>query len=147
VVNSFGQKFDEIKAEQVLHIAADITNPNDQKHDFAYLLEITDSENKHTQPPRWITGTLNPTQTFNVSLSWMPEESGAYNAIISIGASIDSVIQVVDLEINVNSEGDVSDEDYCKNGQELLFKYSDNSPICVSPDTASKLINTGLAFA
>jgi hypothetical protein len=124
VVNSFGQKFDEIKAEQVLHIAADITNPNDQKHDFAYLLEITDSENKHTQPPRWITGTLNPTQTFNVSLSWMPEESGAYNAIISIGASIDSVIQVADLEINVNSEGDVSDEDYCKNGQELLFKYS-----------------------
>ncbi|NOJ32737.1 MAG: hypothetical protein DA329_11425, partial [Candidatus Nitrosocosmicus sp.] len=76
VVNSFGQKFDEIKAEQVLHIAADITNLNEHKHDFAYLMEITDSENKHTQPPRWITGTLNPTQTFNVSLSWMPEEPG-----------------------------------------------------------------------
>src|SRR3546814_16838640 len=46
VVNSFGQKFNEVKAEQVLQIAADITNPNEHKHDFAYVMEITDSENK-----------------------------------------------------------------------------------------------------
>ncbi len=147
VVNSFGQKFDEIKSEHVLQIAADITNPNEYEHDFAYVMEITDSENKHVQPARWITGTLNPAQTFNVSLSWMPEESGAYKATISVGTSIDSVIQVADIKINVNSDGDVSNDDYCKNGQKLLFKYSDNSPICVSPDTASKLINIGLAFA
>ncbi|GKS67276.1 hypothetical protein YTPLAS73_08230 [Nitrosarchaeum sp.] len=146
VVNSFGQEFDEIKAEQVLQIAADITNPNGHEHDFAYVMKITDSENKHTQPTRWITGTLNPTQTFNVSLSWMPEEPGAYKATISVGTSIDSVMPVANIEINVNSEGDISTEDYCKNGHELLFKYSDNSPICVSPDTASKLVNIGLAF-
>jgi hypothetical protein len=60
---------------------------------------------------------------------------------------VDSVLQVADIEINVNPDGNTSDEDYCKNGHELLFKYSDNSPICASPDTASKLVNKGLAFA
>ena len=117
------------------------------KNDFVYVVEITDTENNITQPARWITGTLNPEQNFNVSLSWVPEETGMYNATISIGSSLDSVLQVADVEINVNPEGDPSNENYCKNGHELLFKYSDNSPICVSDETASKLINIGLAFA
>ena len=147
VVNSFGQTFDEIRSDHVLQIAADITNPNEHKHDFAYVVEILDSENNFTQPAQWVTGTLNPDQTFNVSLSWIPKEMGEYRATVSVGTDMDSVLQVADIEINVNPEGDISDEDYCKNGHELLFKYSDNSPICASSDTASKLINKGLAFA
>ena len=147
VVNSFGQKFDEIKSDQVLQIAADITNHNEHKHDFAYVLEITDSENNLTQPARWMTGTINPDQTFNISLSWMPEEVGEYTATLSVGTSIDSILQAADIKINVNPNGDISDDDYCKNDHELIFKYSDNSPICVSPDAAFKLVNTGLAFA
>ena len=147
VVNSFGQKFDEIKSDHALQIAADITNPNGHEHAFAYVVEITDIENNLAQPAQWVTGTLNPSQTFNVSLSWIPEETGEYRAVISVGADRDSVFQAADIEINVSPEGDVSDDDYCKNGNELLFKYSDNSPICVSPDTASKLVNKGLAFA
>jgi hypothetical protein len=147
VVNSFGQKFDEIKTDQVLQIAADITNPYDHKQNFAYIVEIKDNENNATQPAKWATGTLNPAQTFNVSLSWMPENIGEYKATLSIGTSIDSVSQVADIEISVNPEKNISDDDYCKKGYELLFKYSDNSPICASSNTALKLINIGLAFA
>ena len=147
IVNSFGQRFDEIKTDHVLQIAASVTNSNEQKNDFAYVVEITDSENNSAQPAKWMTGTLNPDQTFNVSLSWMPEKIGEYKATISVGNSMNSIFQVADIEINVNPEGALSDDDYCKNGHELLFKYSDNSPICASLDTASKLINKGLAFA
>ena len=147
VVNSFGQKFDEIRTDQALQIAANITNPNEHEHTFAYVVEITDSKNTSIQPPQWVTGTLNPAQTFNVSLSWIPEKTGEYKAIISVGTDRDSVLQVANIEINVNPEGNLSDDNYCTNGDELLFKYSDNSPICISPDTASKLINKGLAFA
>jgi len=110
-------------------------------------LKITNDANNLTEPAKWVTGTLNPVQTFNVSLSWIPEYIGEYRAIISIGTDIDSVTQVADIEINVNPEGNISDDNYCKNGHELLFKYSDNSPICATSDTASKLINIGLAFA
>ena len=147
VVNSFGQKFDEIKSDQALQIAADITNLNEHEHPFAYVVEITDIEGKLAQPAQWVTGTLNPSQTFNVSLSWMPEKAGQYKAAISVGADRGSVLQAADIKINVSPEGDAYDDDYCKKGNKLVFKYSDNSPICVSFDTASKLINKGLAFA
>jgi len=146
VINSFGQKFDEIKTDQVLQIAADITNANDQKQNFAYVVEITDSNNVLTQKAKSMAGTLDSAQTFNVGLSWIPKESGEYIATISIGKGINYVSQVAEIKINVNPEGNISDDTYCKNGHELLFKYSDNSPICASPDIASKLINRGLAF-
>ncbi|MEE9535444.1 MAG: hypothetical protein V3V58_02760 [Nitrosopumilaceae archaeon] len=147
VVNSFGQEFDEIKTDQVLQIAADLTNTNEYKQDFVYVVEITDIKNVLAQRAKWVTGTLYSSQTFNVGLSWTPKETGEYTAVISIGTEIDSVSQVAEIKINVNPEGNISDYNYCKNGHELLFKYSDNSPICASPDIASKLINRGLAFA
>ena len=147
IVNSFGQSFDEIKADQILQISAEISNLQKISNDFAYVVQITDTESNISQPARWITGTLNPEQNFNVSLSWVPEKTGIYNATVSLGPTIDTVSHVADVKIDVNPEGDPSSEDYCKNGHELLFKYSDNSPICVSEDTAFKLINIGLAFA
>ncbi|MDH3311698.1 MAG: hypothetical protein OEM28_00955 [Nitrosopumilus sp.] len=146
VVNSFGQKFDEIKPNQILQIAADITNSNDYKNNFVYIVEVTNKEDVTVQPAKWMTGTLNPNQTLNIGLSWVPEEAGEFNGIVSLGTDVDSIFQVADIKINVNPEADVSDEGYCKKGYELLFKYSDNAPICATPNTASKLINIGLAF-
>ena len=146
IINSFGQRFDEIKSNQILQVAADITNPHDFKNNFVYMVEITNGEDIPVQPAKWMTGTLNPNQTLNVSLSWIPVETGAFNAAVSAGTEIDSILHADDIEINVNPEVDVSDKDYCKKGHELLFKYSDSSPICATPNTASKLINIGLAF-
>ena len=147
VVNSFGHEFDEIKTDQVLQVAADITNSNQHKQDFVYVMEITDSTGTLVQPAKWVTGTLNPSQTFNVGLSWMPDEIGEFNATLSIGSEMDLLSPVADIQISVNPEKNTSDENYCKAGYDLLFKYVDNSPICATPDTASKLINIGLAFA
>jgi hypothetical protein len=110
------------------------------------MVEITNGDDIPVQPAKWVTGTLNPNQTLNVSLSWIPVETGTFNAAVSVDTEIDSILHAGDIKINVNSEVDVSDKDYCKKGHELLFKYSDNSPICATPNTASKLINIGLAF-
>ncbi len=93
ITNSFGQKLDEIKTNQVLQIASDITNPNEHRQDFAYIVEITDSMNILTQPAKWITGTLNSAQTFNVSLSWIPTKIGEYKVTVFIGTDINSVLQ------------------------------------------------------
>ena len=147
IVNSFGEKFDNVRENQALQVAANITNLDNYKHNFAYVVEITDEQNNSVDSARWMTGTLEPSQTFNVSLSWTPNESGQYNAKVFIGESMDSVLQAADLQISVSPQGNIGDEGYCKNGHELLFKYSDYSPICVSSNVASKLINIGLAFA
>ena len=146
VINSFGQKFDEIKQNQILQISGDITNPTASQKDFVYTVDIIDNNNNMVQPTKWITGSLDPDQTLNVSLSWIPEELGEFNAKVSLGSDVDSILETFDLGIEVNPEVDVHNVDYCKKGYELLFKYSDNSPICASTDTASKLINIGLAF-
>ncbi len=147
LVNSFGQKFDEIKSDQVLQVAADITNSGDYSQDFIYVVEVKNDSNDIIQPAKWITGTLNPKQTLNVGLSWIPKETGHFRATISTGTEINLVSQIAYIEIDVNPEGNISDDDYCKNEYELLFKYTDNSPICVTSNTAFKLINIGLAFA
>ena len=146
VINSFGQRFDEIKSNQILQVAADITNPNNYKNNFVYMVEITNEDDIAVQPAKWMTGALDPNQSLNVSLSWIPEETGMFNAAVFVGSEMDSILQADDIKINVNPEVDVSDKDYCKKGHELLFKYSDNSPICATPNTASKLISIGLAF-
>ena len=147
LVNSFGQKFDEIKSDQVLQVAADITNSGDYYQYFIYVVEVKNDSNDVIQPAKWITGTLNPKQTLNVGLSWIPKETGHFKATIFTGTEINSVSQIADIEIDVNPEGDIADDNYCKNEYELLFKYTDNSPICVTSNTAFKLINIGLAFA
>ena len=147
MVNSFGQKFDEIKSDHVLQVAADITNFGDYSQDFIYVVEVKNDSNDIIQPTKWITGTLNPKQTLNVGLSWIPKETGHFRATISTGTEINLVSQIADIEIDVNPEGNISDDSYCKNEYELLFKYTDNSPICVTSNTAFKLINIGLAFA
>ena len=146
VVNSFGEKFDEIKQNQILQISADVINPKDSGENFVYSVEITDKNNHLVQPAKWMTGTIDSSQQLNVSLSWIPKEVGEFKALVTLGKDMNSIIDLLTLEINVNPEADIHNVEYCKNGYELLFKYSDNSPICASNDTAAKLINIGLAF-
>ena len=146
VTNSFGEKFDEIKQSQILQISADVINPKDNGENFVYSVEITDKNNRLVQPAKWMTGTIDSNQQLNVSLSWIPKEVGEFKALVTLGKDINSILDILTLEIDVDPETDIHNAGYCKNGYELLFKYSDNSPICASNDTASKLINIGLAF-
>ena len=146
VINSFGEKFDEIKQNQILQISADISNPKDNEVDFVYSVEITDDDNRLVQPAKWMTGTIDSNQKLNVSLSWVPKEVGEFKALVTLGEDMNSILDLATLQINVNPEANIHNVGYCKNGYELLFKYSDNSPICASNDTATKLINIGLAF-
>jgi len=140
-------EFDQIKSGQVLQIAADITNYDESEQNFTYIVEIRDNTDKIIQPAKWMTGTLNPEQTLNVGLSWIPEEAGKFKAVISTGTEMKTAKQVTEIPISVDSQGSISDANFCKDGHELLFKYSDNSPICATHNTAFKLINIGLAFS
>ena len=147
VVNSFGQKFDDIKSGQIVQISSEVTNLTDSIQDFVYTLEIKNDEAVQIQPTKWITGKLDPDQRLNVGLSWIPEQEGKFTAGVYLGNDMDSVSHVADIELEV-SDGSTFDLDsFCKDGYELLFKYSDNSPICLTTDTASKLIKTGLVFS
>ncbi|BDQ30329.1 hypothetical protein [Nitrosopumilus zosterae] len=102
LVNSFGQKLSNIESNQILQVVADITNPSDIKQDFVYMLDIKDSKDNPIRPTTWVTGTLTAEQTFNVGLSWIPEESGEFTATISTGNSMESVSHVADIGIVIS---------------------------------------------
>ncbi len=107
MANSSGQELDEIQHGQLVQVVADITNDNDYKNDFVYMVEITNDKNALVQPVKWITGTLNPDQTVNVGLSWIPAESGQFNAAISIGTEMHAMSQVEDIQMHVGSKVNV----------------------------------------
>ncbi|NND86360.1 MAG: hypothetical protein HKM23_03310 [Nitrosopumilus sp.] len=102
IVNSFGQKLDNIVSGQVLQVVADIKNSDDLNQDFVYMLDIKDSQDNPIRPTQWITGTLMAAQTFNVGLSWIPETSGEFTATIYTGNSMSSVSHVADIDIIIN---------------------------------------------
>jgi len=102
IVNSFGQKLDNIVSGQVLQVVADIKNSDDLNQDFVYILDIKDSQDNPIRPTQWITGTLMAAQTFNVGLSWIPETSGEFTATIYTGNSMGSVSHVADIDIIIN---------------------------------------------
>jgi len=103
VVNSFGQKLDEIKFNQILQVTADVTNSNDYKQNFMFMIKIINDDGDQVQPTKWITGMLDPNQTFNAGLSWVPDSVGDFKAIVSVGTGIDSVVPMADVAINVSS--------------------------------------------
>ena len=101
--NSLGQKLDEIKSDQVLQVTADVTNLNNYAQNFVYMVKITNDDDVQVQPTKWITGMLDPNQTFNAGLSWIPEKAGDFKATISVGTGMGSVVQMADVEVSVNS--------------------------------------------
>ena len=102
IVNTLGQKLHDIAPGQALQVVADITNPNDLTQRFVYMLDIKDNRNNSIQPTQWITGTINADQTFNVGLSWIPQESGEFIATVYSGMNMDTVSPITNIEIIVN---------------------------------------------
>jgi predicted secreted hydrolase len=92
-----------IELGKQVQIAADLKNNQDFEQEFAYIVQIQD-ENGITISLAWITGMLSPAQSFSPSLSWMPSQTGKYEATIFVWESIDNpsaLSPTLSLKINV----------------------------------------------
>lgn len=79
----------EVLVDHQVQITADLTNNQKREQPFAYLVQIQ-NEDGVTISLSWITGSLAPGQSMNPSQSWMPTETGIYNAQIFVWESIDN---------------------------------------------------------
>jgi len=70
-----------IKTNQQVQIAADITNNQDVKQPFVYIVQVQNSEGK-VMLLTWMTGLLQPHQSMSPAQSWTPTEPGIYTAHI-----------------------------------------------------------------
>jgi hypothetical protein len=86
-----------------IQVAADLQNNQDIEQDFAYIIQIQD-ENGVTVSLAWLTGTLQPAQSFSPSISWIPNEAGEYEATIFVWESVNNpsaLSPTLSLKINV----------------------------------------------
>jgi len=74
--------------KQVL-ITADITNNQEDPQDFIFIVQIKNDENVIISLG-WITGSLDPKQSFSPARSWTPDHAGTYLAEIFVWESVDN---------------------------------------------------------
>ncbi len=78
-----------IEVGNQVQIATNLQNNQNIEQDFAYIVQIQ-NENGVTVSLAWITGTLQPAQSFSPAISWIPGETGKYEATIFVWESIDN---------------------------------------------------------
>ncbi|MGI0056006.1 MAG: hypothetical protein ACREAK_01390 [Nitrosarchaeum sp.] len=84
LVNAFGSKIlDQVNINQQVQISADIKNNQEKSQKFVYIVQIK-NQNGVIVSLGWISGSLNPGQTFSPALSWVPKVSDVYTAEIFV---------------------------------------------------------------
>ena len=89
IVDAFENSLDTVSVDQQVQIVADLSNGQDRTQEFAYLVQVQDS-NGVTVSLAWISGTLEPAQTLSPSASWIPTEAGEYTATAFVWESVDN---------------------------------------------------------
>lgn len=84
LVNAFGTKIsNRINVNQQVQISADVKNNQEKIQKFVYIVQVK-NQNGVIVSLGWISGSLNPGQTFSPALSWTPKFSDAYTAEIFV---------------------------------------------------------------
>ena len=104
IVNTFGSSIDTVAVDQQVQITADLSNGQDRDQDFAYLIQIQNSDGV-TVSLSWIAGSLSPGQSFSPSASWTPTSAGTYDVTAFVWESIDNPTALsppLSIDISVN---------------------------------------------
>ena len=104
IVNTFGSNIDTVAVDQQVQITADLSNGQDRDQDFAYLIQIQNSDGV-TVSLSWIAGSLSPGQSFSPSASWTPTSVGTYDVTAFVWESIDNPTALsppLSIDVSVN---------------------------------------------
>src|SRR3989338_3459448 len=84
LVNAFGSKISyQINVNQQVQISAYVKNNQEKSQKFVYVVQVK-NQNGVIVSLGWISGSLNPGQTFSPALSWTPKVSNVYTAEIFV---------------------------------------------------------------
>lgn len=83
LVNSFGEDVSQIFTGEQLLIQSEVTNEQNKKQPFTYIVQVKDSEGI-TVSLSWITVELQPNESLKVAQSWLPSIPGNYSVEIFV---------------------------------------------------------------
>ena len=104
IVDTFGSSIDAVSVDQQVQITADLSSGQDKDQDFAYLIQIQNSDGV-TVSLSWIAGALSSGQSFSPSGSWTPTSAGTYTVTAFVWESIDNPTALsppLTIDISVN---------------------------------------------
>lgn len=153
IVDSNGNNLTEVRAGQQVQIEDSVQPPMCSDPQFAYIVQVQD-KNAATVSLSWIEGTFDKDKPMNFSETWMPITAGSYTIQRYLWQSIEnpnSLSPPVSTDLTVwPSLSDYTrstirngENFQCQSGYELVIKSNNNSTACVTPSTASKLVEHG----
>lgn len=83
LVDQMGTRLRSVQAGEQVMIQAQVTSNFDAQEEIAYITQIKDSEGV-TVALSWITGTVAPSQTLELAISWLPNNPGEYTAEVFV---------------------------------------------------------------
>jgi len=89
IVDSRGESVESISTNEQILIQSEITNNQNRKQPFAYIVQIKDHEDV-TVSLSWVTGELPPEDSFKAAQSWMPDAQGVFSIEVFVWESIDN---------------------------------------------------------
>ena len=104
IVDTFGSSIDAVSVDQQVQITADLSSGQDKDQDFAYLIQIQNSDGV-TVSLSWIAGALSSGQSFSPSGSWTPTSAGTYTVTAFVWESIDNPTALsppLSIDVSVN---------------------------------------------
>jgi len=85
-----GNTLSNVAIDQQVQITCDVTNGQDREQQFAYLVQVKNSDNIAVHLA-WITGSLSAGQTLSPSLSWTPQKSDVYDVTTFVWESLENM--------------------------------------------------------
>jgi hypothetical protein len=157
IVDIFGNAITvPVKVGQQIQITYTVANGLNCAQPFAFLVQIQDHSGI-TVSLSWITGTLIAGQSMDPAQSWTPQYNDTYTAQIFTWDSIDNpnaLAPPASVAINVEPNPNLTKSlpilpkvSTCNDGLVHIIKKEDNSPACVTHETAQKLIDRGWAIS
>jgi hypothetical protein len=89
LVDQSGSPIEQIKVNTQVLIQSEITNNQNVKQKFVYIVQIKDSIGITRSLP-WLNGELPPKDSVAAAQSWVPERQGSYQIEVFVWESIDS---------------------------------------------------------
>ncbi len=86
---SDNQVIEHLNVNQRVLVTADITNNQEDPQEFVFIVQIKNDETVIISLS-WITGTLDPNQSFSTARSWIPDQPGTYLAEIFVWESLEN---------------------------------------------------------
>jgi hypothetical protein len=148
ITDNEGNQEKAILVNKQIQIGSKLDNITIRNQTFAFIVQISD-EHQNVTSLSSVSGLLLPSQTFSPSISWTPPSAGKYTVNIFVWQSINNpnslsppLLSEITVLPNVSTATSFENTK-CQMDYELVIKPGNHVHVCVTPETAQKLIERG----